>query len=271
MKGIPVLVYHSMRIHGIDYQNNDLVALAADLDLFARNDFMVIPLRDAISTRRSERKVVALTCDDGGDFDFVDLPHPTAGMQRSVIGILRDFKNRHVERSVHITSFVIVSPEARTELDKTCMIGRGWWNDFWWKRAVDTGLMDIGNHSWDHNHDALPVTFHDGTPRGTFKSITNQALADGQIRRAAAYLSRKAPNPGMHLFAYPYGESTDYLVNEYFERFGREMGIEAAFGDEPTYLTPSSNKWDLPRFICGRDWKSSSQLLEILEGSPVSE
>lgn len=272
MANIPVLVYHSMRIHGMEYQDNDLVALASDLELIADLDMEVVPLREALrqvrdGPSRQGRKLVALTCDDGGDFDFHDLNHPVAGPQRSVISILRGYKRRHAGRNAHITSFVIVSPEARLELDKTCMVGRGWWNDSWWKPAVESGLMDIANHGWDHNHDALPARFHDGVRRGTFKSICTEALADRQIRVAANYLAQKAPNPGARLFAYPYGESNDYLVNEYFERFGAEIGIDAAFGDEPTYLSPSSNNWNLPRFICGRDWRTSSRLVEILEGA----
>lgn len=268
---VPVLVYHSMRIHGREYQDNDLCALATDLELIQSEGMTVIPLHRLVGALRgggnspAEKRYVALTCDDGGDFDFHDLPHPIAGGQRSVLNILRDFKDSHAAASAHITSFVIVSPEARVELDKTCMIGRGWWNDDWWQPAISTGLMDIGNHSWDHNHDALPAAFHvNGVQRGTFSTICTRQLADSQIRVAADYLKDRAPNPGDRLFAYPYGEANRYLVDEYFPAYASEIGIDAAFGDTPDYVCEESQIWDLPRFICARDWKSPAQLLAIL-------
>lgn len=268
---VPILVYHSMRIHGREYQDNDLCALATDLELIQSEGMTVTPLSRLVGVLRgggnssAEKRYVALSCDDGGDFDFHDLPHPVAGGQRSVLNILRDFKDRHAAASAHITSFVIVSPEARGELDKTCMIGKGWWNDDWWQPAISTGLMDIGNHSWDHNHDALPAAFHvNGVQRGTFSTISTRLLADSQIRVAAGYLKDRAPNPGDRLFAYPYGEANRYLVDEYFPAYASEIGIDAAFGDTPDYVSKESPIWDLPRFICARDWKSPAQLLAIL-------
>ena len=268
---VPILTYHSMKIHGAGYAENDLAALAADLEMLRARGLRVVPLAELMRLWREsphaleEGKLVALTCDDGGDFDFHDLPHPTAGMQRSVLNILRDFSARHPGDGAHITSFVIVSPEARVELDKSCMIGRGWWNDTWWREAASSGLMDIANHSWDHNHEGLPERFSHGVPRGTFTTIATRELADTEIRRAQEFLRANVPNAGNAFFAYPYGHLNDYLVEEYFPRFGGAIGLEAAFSDIPECLTGSANRWKLPRFVFGRDWTSPEGLARVLD------
>ena len=137
---IPILTYHPMRIHGTDYASNDLVALAADLYILSELGLEIRPLHEVVAqwlaspTALDARPVVALTCDDGSDFDARDLPHPTWGVQRSVLGILSDYRQRHAasQPGLHITSFVIASPAARAELDRTCMAGLGWWNETWW-------------------------------------------------------------------------------------------------------------------------------------------
>jgi peptidoglycan/xylan/chitin deacetylase (PgdA/CDA1 family) len=268
---IPILTYHSMKIHGTDYGNNDLVGLASDLETVRARGLRIVALAELVwKWRHSPHeleggKLVAFTCDDGGDFDFHDLPHPTAGRQRSVLNILRDFATRHRDAKPHITSFVIASPEARVELDKTCMIGRGWWNDAWWRDAAASGLMDIANHSWDHNHEALPERFSHGVERGTFKSIATRGLADTEIRVANEFLRERVPNAGNALFAFPYGQFNDYLVDDYFPAFGEAMGIEAAFSDAPEYLSAESNRWKIPRFVFGRDWNSPEALERILD------
>jgi peptidoglycan/xylan/chitin deacetylase (PgdA/CDA1 family) len=272
---VPVLTYHSMKIHGNAYADNDLVALASDLETIHACGFRNVPLAHVVAEWRKEpsawdgQRIVALTCDDGPDFDFVDLPHPTAGPQRSVLNILRDFHGRFPEASPHVTSFVIVSPEARAELDRSCMIGRRWWNDSWWPAAATSGFMDIANHSWDHNHDALPERFSHGVERGTFRSIASRDLADAEIRVAQDFLARHVPNRGRALFAYPYGERNDYLLQEYFPRFAPELGIEAAFTDGAAFFEAGANPWAVPRFICGHDWKTPAELGAILEAAAV--
>lgn len=266
--GIPILTYHSMRIHGNAYADNDLVALAADLETIKAAGKRVEPLArivDALLARDEHffrQHIVGLSCDDGPDFDFHDLDHPQAGRQRSVLNVLKDYAARHGPRP-HITSFVIVSPEAREELDRACMIGRGWWNDGWWQDAVASGHMHIGNHSWDHNHDALPASFGDW-PRGSFRVVDHEAFADHQIARASTFLHMRGPNPGAALFAYPYGESNAYLQEDYLPRRAETLGLRAAFGTTAAAVEIGSPRWDLPRFVCGRDWTSPGGLREIL-------
>lgn len=272
---IPILTYQPMHIDGNDYRANDLKALASDLRQLTDSGFKIVPLRSVVDAWLDNRgselngKLVALACDDGSDFDYVDLPHPTAGTQRSVFNILRDFAadNPGKQDEINITSFVIVSPEARAALDSTCMIGKGWWTDAWWSPAIRSGLMHIGNHSWDHHHESLPHSFSQGVPRGTFLTINSKGLADYEIRLAAEYLREHAPNPGIELFAYPYGESNPYLTREYFPRYGTELGIKAAFTDRAAFLEPGSSRWEIPRFMCGRDWRSPAELQAILDAA----
>ena len=268
--GIPILTYHSMRIHGRSYEQNDLVALAQDLEVIDALSLRIEPLARIVEAflRRDTAffaaGVVGLSCDDGSDFDFHDLDHPVAGRQRSVLGVLRDHHRRGGSRP-HITSFVVASPDARRELDRSCMLGLGWWRDDWWADAVASGFMDVANHSWDHNHETLPKHLCVGVETGTFRNIDSRRLADLQILQARKYILARASNPGARLFAYPYGDANAYLIREYFERHGR--GLHAAFGDTARPMTVASPRWYLPRYICGRDWRAPEQLREILRAA----
>jgi peptidoglycan/xylan/chitin deacetylase (PgdA/CDA1 family) len=269
---IPVLCYHSMAIEGNDYGNNDHVALAADLEVVRRHGFEVLPAHEALDAWLRDpgslegRRCVVLTCDDGSDFDFTDLPHPVAGVQRSFLNILRDARARDAAAHprLHITSFVIVSPEARALLDVECMIGRRWWNDHWWRDATASGLMGIANHSWDHNHDRLPPGRFPEVARGTFSTIDREDVADYQVAAASAFLHRHAPGPSAGLFAYPYGESNAYLAEEYLPRNGQRAGVRAAFATIAEPWTRGSDRWRIPRYMFRRDWKSPAELERIL-------
>ena len=270
---IPILTYQPMHIDGNDYRANDLRALASDLRQITEAGFRIVPLRTVIDAWLDDRelggKLVALASNAGADFDYRDLAHPKAGMQRSAINVLRDFaaENPGKQEELHITSFVIASPEARATLDSTCMIGEGWWSDAWWKAAIESRLMHIANHSWDHNHETLPEAFSQGVARGTFLPINSKSLADYEIRRAADFLRTHAPNPGTGLFAYPYGEASAYLTQEYFPSYGEEIGIKAAFTDQAGLFEPDADRWRIPRFVCGRDWTSPAGLQAILDAA----
>lgn len=272
---IPILAYQPMYIHGNDYGTNHLRALAGDLRQLTAAGFRIVPLRTVVDLWLDSRaaeldgKVVALTCDDGADFTCVDLPHPAAGTQRSVLNILRDFiaENPTGQPDVHVTSFEIASPEARAALDAACMVGKGWWNDDWWAGAAASGLVHIANHSWDHNHEALPAALAAAPRRGTFSVVTSWELADHEIGRAVEYLRARAPNPGTGLFAYPYGESNRFLTHEYFPCKAAALGIRAAFTAQDGFLEPGTSRWEVPRFLCGRDWTSPAELAAILDAA----
>jgi hypothetical protein len=272
---VPILTYQPMRIGGNDYLSSDLAALAADIELLTAAGYRIVPLRtivDAWLALRGgdlEGKIVALTCQAGADFDFIDLPHPVAGPQRSVMRILREFRNAHpsAQAQLNVTSFVIASPDARAVLDSACMLGKGWWNDHWWPEAARGDLLHLGNLSWDFNHEALPATMRRSRRGGTFLSINTPELAEHEVAQAARFLAERAPNPGAGLFAYPYGEANSYLAREYFPSRADGLGIRAAFTTQAGFLEPGTSRWEVPRFLFGRDWSSPEGLEAILEAA----
>jgi peptidoglycan/xylan/chitin deacetylase (PgdA/CDA1 family) len=263
-----------MNVGGRGYPDNDHVALAQDLDLIRRCGFRIVPLARVVAALLGgsapvPERALALSFDDGAWFDWYDLEHPAHGMQRSFANILRDHRHAAADAGaeVHATSFVIVSPQARTVLDRTCMIGRGWWSDEWWPAAAREGLIAIESHSWDHNHDTLPETAQRDAHKGTFRSIGTWAEADAEIRQAADFLDALMPERRATLFAYPYGECSEYLVREYFPRFAHQHRVRAAFATTPAPVEPGSDRWQLPRYVCGRDWRSPGELERLLHSS----
>ncbi|HVT31124.1 MAG TPA: polysaccharide deacetylase family protein [Rhodanobacteraceae bacterium] len=265
----PVLTYHSNNIGGNGYANNDHVALAADLRSLHALGLRIVPLWlvvDAFLGTAPESAVeraVAISFDDGSWFDWHDLDHPTCGPQRSFANVLRDF-SAETGADVHATSFVIVSPEARAILDRTCLIGRGWWSDDWWPLAEREDLIAIESHSWDHNHHTLPVTVQRAQRKGTFRSIDTLADADAEIRRANDWLDAHVRAPRAGLFAFPYGETNDYLVRDYLPHRMSEHRLRAAFGTEPRPVERGSDRWNLPRYVCGHHWQSPDGLAALL-------
>lgn len=266
---VSVLTYHANNVLGNEYDDNDHVALAADLELLRRMGRRVVPLHAVVAAlqgaERGLEDCVALSFDDGSWFDWYDLVHPFFGRQRSLANVLRDHNADagNASRPATATCFVIASPEARKVLDRTCLAGRGWWSDDWWPLAAQEGLLAIESHSWDHNHSELPAT-DDGSSRGGFATIDSHRAADLQVRQASAYLDDLCPDRRTTLFAYPYGESNDYLAREYLPRHEREHGLQAAFTTVPAPVTRSSDRWLLPRYVCGYHWKSPGELEAIL-------
>jgi hypothetical protein len=220
---------------------------------------------------RDLSRCVALTCDDGSNLDWYDVEHPTHGPQRSLANIMADFIAERGERAqpdLHLTCFVIASRETREYLDRNCLAGKGWMSDAWWKPALQSGRIAIENHSFDHNHAAIPLPGIDGMPRGTFLPVDNRRRADAEIAAAARAIDAVIAPARTSLFCYPYGHVNDYLRKEYFPGHVSEHGMRAAFGDSGTAVDESSDRWNLPRYICGWHWKSSdslrAQLLDVL-------
>lgn len=273
---VPILTWHSMDVGGNDYATNQHVAFRQDLEAIHRLGMKVVPVGD-IARALVEGRLhtmtgcVGLTLDDGSDFDFHDLPHPAWGPQRGIFNILRDFIARHgaeAQPGLHVTSFVIVSPEARRELDRTCMIGCRWWNDGWWPAAEASGLMSVESHGWDHNHDSLAKTVAQA-PAGRF-DLRSAADADAEIAQATPLLCRLRGRERPVLFAYPYGDANAFLANEYFPGNEAHHGVYAAFGGAG-HVTAASPRWAIPRFVSGFHWKSAAELETLLAecGAPA--
>jgi hypothetical protein len=275
---IPVLTYHAVNISGNDYANNDHVAFAADLRLIDDLGLRIVPLHWVVdqllgTTARDLSRCVALSCDDGSDLDWFDIDHPTHGPQRSLYNCMADFiAERGVARqpNLHLTSFVIASREAREHIDRECLAGRGWMRDIWWKAAIDSGLMAIQSHSYDHNHAAIPLPGLHGMQRGTFHAVDTRARADAEIAAAAHTIDALIAPHRTDLFCYPFGHVNDYLRHEYFPRYPSVHGMRAAFGDGAMPVTADSDCWNLPRYICGWHWKTSAELRALLQQALAS-
>ena len=275
MLRVPVLTYHAVNIDGNDYANNDHVAFAADLHLIDDLGLRVVPLHWIVDQLLGDRQralegCVALTCDDGTDFDYYDLEHPTHGAQRSLFNCMRDFTNERgtdAQPDLHLTCFVIASAEARVQLDRERLWGRDWISDRWWRAALESGHVAIENHSWDHNHDAIALPGIDGMPRGSFHPVDTRERADAQIAAAARAIDAVIAPRRTSLFCYPYSHVNDYLRLEYFPHFSAAHGMRAAFGDGVTPITMDSDRWNLPRYICGHHWKSPEELRAILSSA----
>lgn len=266
---VPILTYHANNIIGNDYGSNDHVALAEDLRMIHRMGLRIVPLARVVDVLLGEapesavKNAVAISFDDGSWFDWHDIDHPACGPQRGFIGVLRDFAAQ-TAAFVHATSFVIVSPNARAILDQTCLIGRGWWGDDWWREAQREGVIAIESHSWDHNHHTLPATAQREQNKGTFHTINTYADADAEIRQASDWLDALLAPHRASLFAYPYGESNTYLIEDYLPRHGSEHRLRAAFGTAPKPIESTSDRWLLPRHVCGLHWKTSDELERLL-------
>jgi hypothetical protein len=269
---VPVLTYHAVNISGNDYANNDHVAFAADLRLIDDLGLRIVPLHWVVDrllghAERALEGCVALTCDDGSDFDYFDLDHPTHGPQRSLFNCMLDFIDERgigAQPDLHLTSFVIASAEARGHLDRNCLAGRGWMSDRWWRAALDSGRIAIENHSWDHNHAAIPLPGIAGMQRGSFSVVDNRERADAEIAAATRSIDARIAPQRTSLFCYPYSQSNDYLRREYFPQMENVHGMRAAFGDGAAPIGMDSDRWNLPRYICGYHWKSPEALRSIL-------
>ncbi len=269
---VPVLAYHAVNIAGNDYATNDHVAFAADLRLIDDLGLRIMPLRWVVDqllglADRNLDRCVALTCDDGSAFDFHDLEHPEHGAQRSLFNAMRDFiaeRGAQAQPDLHLTSFVIASPEARERMDRVCLAGKGWMGEDWWREASESGLMAIENHSWDHNHPCMESPGVDGLPRGSFLDVNNHTRAEAEIAAATRYINQHIAPRRTQIFCYPFSHVSEYLRSEYLPRFGDEHGMQAAMGDGAMPVTLQADRWNLPRYICGWHWKSPEALRAIL-------
>ena len=271
-----ILAYHSHNISGPDYARNDHVAFAADLETIHRSGARVAPLAEIAAAVRERRidgtgeTVVGLSCDDGPMFDALDFVHRSLGPQRSFVNAMRDFRARHGEGAqpgLHLTSFVIASPEARATMQAAPDCGfpdvPGWLEDHWWREASESGLLEIGNHSWDHAHPLVARAVVASPVRGDFTVVSTYPDADAEIRRAGVYIEQRTGRP-CRLFAYPFGHVNAYLSTDYLPHRRAEHGLEAAFGGEGGRITAETSPWDIPRVVCGHHWKTPEALERIL-------
>ena len=265
-----ILTYHSQNIAGNETSNNDHVALAADLEILHTTGYQIVSLRTLIDcvygslSLTSDRPIICLTFDDGCDYDARTLEFPGHGPQTGFLQIMKDFVGTHgdaAQPGLHATSFVIASPQARQLIDSKSLFGKGHMSDDWWRGADEHPMMAIGNHGWDHNH---PDLEEEDYVRGGFEVINTFEHCQQQVAQAAEYIEKKT---GRHpdIFCYPFGESSEYIRKEYFPLHQTKHRCLAAIGTEPGLVSKQSDRWNLPRFVCGRDWSTPGELLTTLD------
>jgi hypothetical protein len=273
---VPILTYHSARVLGHDYADNDHVALARDLRAIHGAGFQIVPLGWIVDWVRGERgdgdveRAVGLSFDDGCSLDFRTLTHPTWGPQRSFHDILADFRDEvghEAQPHLHATCFVIASPDARRDIARRCYLGDEWNSDEWWAAAAASELLSIQNHTWDHNHPEVDETCQKDGHKGRFDVIDTFAECDAEITRAAEYIAAKTAPHWPDLLAYPWGESSAYLREEFLPRFGDRHRTRAAFGAHDGYVTREANLWSLPRLGLGANWTDPDGFRALLDGA----
>ncbi len=272
---LAILAYHSHHVVGAGYADNDHVAFAADLDSLADLGWRIVPLAEAVRLHAAggvgTGRLVALTFDDGPVYDVVDVDHPRFGRQIAFATAMRAFASRRpgAQPGLHATSFVIASPRARRTMEdhadpRYTWLAPGSLGEDWWGPAIDSGLIAIANHSWDHLHPALERVAHSEGARGDFARVTSVADADAQIREAARYLARATGGRAAPYFAYPYGHANRFLAEDYLPSLGPDL-CAAALTTEPRLVDPADSPFLLPRFVCGADWRSPAELAERLD------
>lgn len=280
---IPVLCYHSWTIYGDLYGLNDHICLEQDLRALARRGYKVLPVTCLVGLLDGSvspatiagEKLFCLSFDDGRDFDFYDYASPEWGNVRSFHAIVKESADYlpQLGQGPRAVSFVIASPEARKVLDRTCGHGDDGWRDSWWKACAEEGIVGIANHSWDHVHDTLPVVRQKDNLKGSFYEIKTFEDAERQIADAQRYLDEVTGKRSLPVFGYPYGHVSSYLRDEYFPQHGARIGLKGGFSTIGRAVRPGDNPWDIPRFVCGANWKTPQefeQLLDAVEGEAAA-
>ena len=268
-----VLTFHSHNIAGNDFASNDHVALDETLGALQRLRVPVLRLLDVVRALRARRfdalpaRFACITFDDGSAYDWREVTHPTHGLQRSMRSILRAHSRRILglvwSRRVHATSFVIASRDARREIALRALGDAELMEDSWWREAQSSGLMDIGTHGWNHVHPAVSELAARPDLVERFDRIATPEEASLQVDRAFESIRSAAGGDAGRVFAYPYGQVSDFIAGEFLPRQDRILGAVAV---APRPVTGECDPWRIPRYVCGPDWSSPQGLEALLRG-----
>ncbi len=110
-------------------------------------------------------------------------------------------------------------------------------------------------------HVSLDQVAHHANAKGAFDVVQNILDATAQIADAQDFIDARLRRNSCRLFAYPYGHTNRYLVEDYFPN---QNLVQAAFCTGGEYLTKNSSIWAIPRFVCQQDWCHPDQLADIL-------
>lgn len=266
-----VLTFHSHNISGGDYATNDHVALDRTLGLLERLRIPVLRLLDVVRHLRAGTfsrlpgRFACITFDDGSDYDWRDLEFRGHGVQRSMGAILRAHSRRLLGlawlKRAHATSFVIASPDARREIAKQALGDAALMTDTWWREAQRSGLMDLGTHGWNHVHPAVSEMASRPDLVERFDRIDAAADAELQVGKAFEAIRAAAGGDAGLVFAYPYGQVSEYLARTWLPSQAR---IVAAVTAVPEPVTRDTDPWLVPRYVCGPDWNSDEGLEKLV-------
>jgi len=265
-----ILTFHSQNIAGNAYANNDHVALDECLTFLRASRLPILRLLDVVRCLRAGSfaslpdKFVCITFDDGCDFDWHDLRRGEWGVQKSMFAILRKHSVRILGpwwlRKVSATSFVIASSEARHDISLAALGDPELMSDTWWRQAQASGLLDIGTHGWNHVHPAVREMRARPELIERFDRVSTVDDAVVQVKDAFHVIHSTARGDAGRLFAFPYGQVSNYIADEYLPAQSEILG---AVTSEAKPLCGDCSPWRLPRYICGWNWKSNGDLAEI--------
>jgi len=266
-----ILTFHSHNISGNTYETNDHVALDETLTLLEQLRIPVVRMLEAVRRLRRgsldtlPERFACLTFDDGSDYDWRELEFPGHGRQRSMRAILRAHSTKLLglawRRRAHATTFVIASGDARREIAASALGDPGLMTDGWWRAAQASGLMDVGTHGWNHVHPAVSEMAARPDLVEHFERIDNAADAELQVAKSLAAIRARAGGEAARLFAYPYGQVSDFLADVHFPA---QSDIVGALAAAPRPLMADSDPWRLPRYVCGYNWKKKEELRALL-------
>lgn len=266
---IPVLCYHGMNADTTVYWGNDHLALTSDLQTLERLNYRLVDGMTVVDFILGKKrfshtdKVVCISFDDAPTLDFYDFHSPKVGPVTSFRDILHNANIFQRSQSA-ILNFAIADEQARNEIDVQCILGNDDMTSRWWESAIDEKLYYIANHSWDHMHEVVSQIAHSRGEKGNFYAVDNYTDADKQIRQAYEKLNHIVNGKATPLFGYPYGHINDYLRDDYFPNYQHEHQQQGAFTTDGEYVSRESNRWAIPRFVCGQHWNSPETFEAIL-------
>lgn len=230
----PILTYRLPQYGDPDDEKTFHSSLRSDLETIARLGKTIVSLERIADALQSDRlheleNRVALSFDAG----------ITAATGRQVEGILEILKGFGREHHVHTTLFVSGSgadfaPPAVQSA---------------WLKAERSGLVRIENGGW----------IADGRPPA------DPHEASREISRASVRINAIMGHGGCRLYAYPEGRCNDLMANDFLPRFISQHHLKAAFSTEPATVARGDNRWRLPRFRWGRDWRTTDDLESLLK------
>lgn len=261
---VPILCYHAMNVHGTDYEQNDHTALDRDITLIKSLGFTIKSLSWIVDAYRREdwtalnHPVIAISFDDAPDieaYSYCDLRFNE---------MVESFHSIIARHHVPATSFLIASEAARTQIAQHgAPEPPNLYSSDWWNSTKDT-LLDLANHSWDHNHEHVSPVAQKEQTKGNFFAIDNEADAIAQITTAHNHLKAATKDRVKPLFCYPYGHVNEYLRDNFFAMRPDLHEMHAAFSTAGEHFTENNSIWAVPRYVCGHHWRSTEELKSIL-------